>query len=211
MFKAGGLKPEAFPEGAYLMRRAAIVRLGDAPEGGWERIAINLPEAMRNPGGPYDLALKDGDRIVIPTNPGTVEVRGAVRKPGILQYRKGKGIGYYIDLCGGAVGDMNNVVVNLPNGSARKVKKFLFFRINPRVLPGSIIEVPMKIEEPEVRSIDETAPEPEPVDAAQGDDAAEEAGGISASSGSISKRSDGIIVEISASADPGAAATGSAG
>jgi len=144
--KAGGLKHEAFAEGTYLMRRKDIVRMAEDQVAEWERIAINLREALANPGGSYDLVMKDGDRIFVPNNPGAVEVRGAVRKPGILQYRKGKGIGYYVDLCGGWMGDKNNVVVNLPNGSAKKVKKFLFLRISPEVLPGSVIEVPSKEE-----------------------------------------------------------------
>lgn len=146
MRRAGGLKNEAFAEGAYLMRQKDIVRMSETKTDELEKIAINLREALQNPARPYDLVLKDGDMIFVPNNPGTVEVRGAVRKPGILQYREGKGIGYYVDLCGGWMGDKDNVVINLPNGSAKKVKKFLFLRISPKVLPGSVIEVPVKPE-----------------------------------------------------------------
>ena len=111
-----------------------------------EKISINLKEGLRNPGGPDDLTLKDGDQIFIPNNPGTVEVKGAVRKPAILQYKPGRKLDYYLELCGGfhKDADKTNTVAYLPNDVAYKKKKFLFFRISPTILPGSTIEVPFR-------------------------------------------------------------------
>ncbi len=144
--RVGGFKKGAFIEGAYLFRRKDIVKMSEKGLGGEDRISFNLRKALVEPGGLYDLVLKDGDRIFIPHNPGSVEVRGAVQRPSILQYSAGKRVSYYIKLCGGYPenGDRNNVVVLYPGGEAKKVTKFLIFRSNPTVLPGSIIEVPVK-------------------------------------------------------------------
>ena len=144
--RVGGFKKGAFIEGAYLFRRKDIVKMSEKGLGGKDRISFNLKKALVEPGGLYDLVLKDGDRIFIPHNPGSVEVRGAVQRPSILQYSVGKRVSYYIKLCGGYPenGDRNNVVVLYPGGEAKKVTKFLIFRSNPTVLPGSVIEVPFK-------------------------------------------------------------------
>lgn len=154
--RAGGLKKEAYPEGAALFRRKDIIEM--SKEKGEERkqITINLGAAVRNPGSPYDLVLKDGDQIFIPYNPGSVEVKGAVTNPSILQYRQGKNLNYYIDSSGGYHKDADkvNVIIYMPNKSAFKKKKFLIFSKNPPVLPGSIIEVPFKEKRKEFKIFD---------------------------------------------------------
>jgi protein involved in polysaccharide export with SLBB domain len=66
--KCGGLKKEAFPEGAVLYRRKNIIEMTRERQEGSEKVAINLKEALNNPGSPYDLVLKDDDRIYIPYN-----------------------------------------------------------------------------------------------------------------------------------------------
>ena len=139
---AGGLKKEALAEGAALFRRKGILAMNPAEAETNEKVAINLSEALANPGGPYDLILKDGDRIFIPTNSGVVEVRGAVRNPGNFQYKEGKGLGYYLDLGGGYHKDAekSGLIVYHPNGIAA-TKGFLR---GPKILPGSIIDVPFR-------------------------------------------------------------------
>jgi len=147
--RAGGLKKEAFPEGASLLRRKDILGMSRENQLQKERIAINLPRALRDSGGPYDLILKDGDNIFIPSNPGSVKVKGAVRRPSMLQHRKGENLNGYIELCGGYLSDADkqNTVVYLPNNTAQKRKRFLFFSISPSVPAGSVIEVPFKSED----------------------------------------------------------------
>lgn len=154
--RVGGLKKEAYPEGAVLLRRKDIIEMSPDRQLEKEKIAINLKEALKNPGGPDDLVLKDGDQIFVPHNPGTVEVKGAVRNPSILQYRRGKKMDYYIGLCGGYIkdADRTNTVAYLPNDVAYKKKKFLFFRFSQLLLPGSIIEVPFKGEKREVEIVE---------------------------------------------------------
>jgi len=154
--RAGGLKKEAFPEGAVLFRRKDIIEMSQERQAESNRVAINLKKALENPGGPYDIVLKDDDRLFVPYNPGSVEVKGAVRNPSIIQYREGKGLDYYIKLCGGYRRDADkvNTIVCLPGNTASKKKKFLFFSSSPSILPGSIIEVPFKGEKREIEIVE---------------------------------------------------------
>lgn len=153
---AGGLKSSAFIHGAYLERKTDILKMKDTKSDDRKKIVINLAEALRRPYGAYDLELKNGDRLFIPRSPGTVEVKGAVRNPGIYQYRHGRSASYYLDLAGGVKGD-NNIVVFLPDGSARRTRRFLFFRRYPSILPGSIIKVPeiLKVDMPPYQTLNE--------------------------------------------------------
>ncbi|HRY46016.1 MAG TPA: SLBB domain-containing protein, partial [Thermoanaerobaculia bacterium] len=146
--RAGGFKPDALPEGAVLYRKRNVIDESPAAAAAAAAapVSINLVEAMRRPGGEHDLILKDGDRLYIPTNPGIVEVRGAVRRPTVLQYQEGAGIRYYVELCGGYLedADRGRAVVLEPNGTAARVKSVVGFRVSPSVLPGSVIEVPRR-------------------------------------------------------------------
>ena len=144
--RAGGLKPEALPEGAVIHRRRSLVTMSATESKETEQITLDLAEALRRPGGKSDLVLKDGDVVFIPNNPGTVEVKGAVRKPLILQHRAGLGARDYIDLCGGYLDSANEkgVVIFAANDEARKLGRGLFGGSNPPVSPGSRIEVPFK-------------------------------------------------------------------
>lgn len=142
--RAEGLKPEALPEGATIKRDRNILNMtpGATPES--DDITLDLAQALKNPGGKDDIILKDGDQIFIPSNPGTVEVRGAVRQPLILQHEAGRRVKDYIALCGGYLdtADTSNVALYAANNSARKVGRGLFSNSNPQVSPGSTIEVP---------------------------------------------------------------------
>ncbi|MCX7974237.1 MAG: SLBB domain-containing protein, partial [Candidatus Aminicenantes bacterium] len=152
--RCGGLKKEAFPEGAVLFRRRNVVEMTPNYVEGSEKIAINLAKAIKDPGGPFDFILKDGDSIYVPTNPGYVEVKGAVRNPAKYIYQKGKGIDYYINLSGGfeAKADKKNIIVYLPDGTAQKKAGFLGSA--PDILPGCIIDVPFKEEAKEIALVE---------------------------------------------------------
>ena len=150
---AGGLKKEAFPEGAVLLRRKDIVEMSSETQAGILKMSINLKKALDNPGGPDDLIMKNGDILFIPLNPGSVQVRGAVKNPGVFQYRSGRTYKYYLDLSGGfhKEADNKNIVVFMPNGMA--VRRG-FLGSNPDILPGSIIDVPYKGEGREISLVE---------------------------------------------------------
>lgn len=138
--RAGGLKLEAFPEGATLYRRRAIVEMARANLAEAWRVAFDLKSALDHPRGPDDITLMDGDRIYIPENPGTVLVSGAVNFGAVFQYKKGKGLGYYIQLAAGYRDDADKkaVIIHLPTGMAATGGLLS----GPEILPGSMIYVP---------------------------------------------------------------------
>ena len=152
--RAGGIKKEGLAAGAVLYRRKDIVRMESGRADAVEKVAIRLDKAIDDPEGPFDLLMRDGDRVFVPLNPGTVEVRGAVRNPAIFQYKAGKGIKYYVELAGGYAkgADKSGVVVRLPNGAAARVKASLFG--GPKMLPGSIVDVPYQGEASEVEIVE---------------------------------------------------------
>ena len=156
--RAGGLRKEALPEGAMILRNRNVLRMVPGESDMAFEITLNLAGALKEPGGKYDIVMKDGDIVFIPRNPGTVEVRGAVQRPLILQYKEGLGVRDYIKLCGDFLktADKNNIIVIAANSETRKVGRGLFGNANPSVSPGSLIQVAFigqetKLETVEVR------------------------------------------------------------
>jgi protein involved in polysaccharide export with SLBB domain len=134
--RAGGLRPEAYPAAATLVRES---RAG-APTA----VTINLAAALQRPGGPEDLALHDGDVLTVPDSAGIVTVRGAVRSASVLQHRAGGKLSEYIRDSGGYMdsADPDRVTVTAPNGSTERVGRGQ----DPVLLSGSVIEVPLQRE-----------------------------------------------------------------
>ncbi len=71
----------------------------------------------------------------------TVEVKGAVAKPAIVQFTDDATLGYYIGLCGGftANADLEKIVIILPDGGILSSTKDVPF--NPLITPGSLVVV----------------------------------------------------------------------
>ncbi len=160
--RAGGLTPDAYPEGAMLTRR---VRIGDKQKRlrdellqrdstlvftdlDFEVVGISLREAIESPSSRDDIFLKDGDELSVPKNIQTVKVSGEVLNPISSNYIHGKSLRAYIWDGGGfgILAKKGKVYVVYPNGSASGTKGFLFFRNYPKVTPGSEIIVPLKPE-----------------------------------------------------------------
>ena len=139
--RAGGLRPEAFPEGAVLRRRASVVALGDVGVSGVEAVVIDLPAAMRSPGSEADLVLREGDQLFVPSSSGTITVAGAVRRPATFQHRAAMKLSDYIALSGGMIdaADGGRITVTAPNNASRLVTKGQ----DPVLVPGSTIDVPL--------------------------------------------------------------------
>lgn len=161
--KAGGLTPEAYPEGARLLRKSspeereriqqAILKLtqqGDERDsinaealklGEYYPVGIELKEAIENPESDYNVILKEGDRLIIPEYSGTVRINGAVMYPNTVVYKPKAKLSYYISQAGGYA------------QRAKKSKAFVIYmngtvaiarggRLN--IKPGSEIIIPMK-------------------------------------------------------------------
>ena len=123
-------------------------------------IAVDLEQALKEPGGTYDLVLREGDLLSIPQPNNTIKVSGEVMHPVSMAYEKGKKVRYYIKHAGGyarkaykrhAYGiHMNGSVIKLTSRTAKHIE------------PGTEIVVPSKaghkgMTTPEIMSTASTA------------------------------------------------------
>lgn len=142
--RAGGLKKNAY------VRNARLVRVMDANERDRmnqfqeliaERndslvadsyiakteynVAIDLEEAMKNPGSSADLILRNGDRIIVPQQLNTVKISGEVLYPNDITFMEGKGKSYYINEAGGYTkkAQKRRAYIVYANGHVSKLSK----------------------------------------------------------------------------------------
>lgn len=160
--RAGGITDFAYTRGARLARRMteeeitrAKEKLETLEQSGdslkldkkieeYYYVGINLDKALANPGSDYDIVLRDGDRIEIPTYNNTVKISGTVLYPNTVTYDKKLSINDYIKMAGGYAQDANKkkVYVISMNGMVSKGRKYM------DIEPGSEIVVPMKKKRP---------------------------------------------------------------
>jgi len=164
MERVGQFSTEAYPEGARLERKMTDderARMHDIAEilAGNDSIAlakavnklqnmttfdvgINLKEAVEKPGGPADIVLRDGDRIIVPVFTNTVKINGEVMFSNTTPFVKGKNLKYYIEKAGGYSqrAKRSKAYVVYMNGSVAKAKK----RSSKLVQPGCEIVVPAR-------------------------------------------------------------------
>jgi len=139
--RAGGLTPDAYLVGARIVRS----------QDGVGNIALDLMEALSEPGSQYDIVLQEGDQIVIPDRMYTVKVLGQVGFPTSLIHEEGRDINYYVNRAGGYLNkaDKKRARVVWPNGMSLPNKG------GSQVVAGSTIIVPVK-PPPEGKSTMET-------------------------------------------------------
>ena len=159
---AGGLTETAYAKGARLERTITTeerLKMEDVKSmlltqsGGGDTIdvkkfdfgstyyvAIDLEEAMRNPGSDYDVILREGDRIIVPEFTSTVKISGDVMSPTTVAYMEGEGVKYYINQAGGygLRAKKNRSIMVYMNGTRERIDR------HTKVLPGSEIIVPSK-------------------------------------------------------------------
>ena len=134
--RAGGLTPQAYPDGIRFVRSAGEVG----------RVNVELPRALRDKGSTHNVILQPDDSIFIPEYQPTVKVLGAVNAPGSLLWRRGANLDYYISAAGGlaASADGGRVSVRFANGDARTRQKWLLVSSAPTPGPGSEVFVPTR-------------------------------------------------------------------
>ena len=112
-------------------------------------VAINLAEAIKNPGSNADIFLENGDILTVPKLSKLIIVEGEVFQPIAINYLNGKGTKYYINQAGGfkSIAEKSKTFIIYPDGRAIATKK-VFGLINayPKIEPGSMVTVP-KIEQ----------------------------------------------------------------
>lgn len=151
--RAGGLTKEAFPMGATLYR----------VEGGTGFVVLRLEEALKNNKNIHNFILKKGDVITIPKQKDLVAIIGATRAVDLypdniarsgkinVAYHKRKRAKWYVDEYAAGVGKKGKkrlITVEYPNGKIKRTKNFLFFKVYPRVIEGSVVKVGVKPPKP---------------------------------------------------------------
>jgi protein involved in polysaccharide export with SLBB domain len=102
---------------------------------------VDMAAAIRRPGSGQDVTLMDGDIIVVPERPTTVNVTGAVVLPSSVLFEDGKGLQYYIDRSGGVTHDaaINDVLIVRATGALERYKRGV------KIKAGDNILVPTKV------------------------------------------------------------------
>lgn len=126
--RAGGLRPDAYLEGARVQRTQDSVG----------NVAIDLAKALAEPGSEQDIILQSGDEVIIPDRMFTVKVVGEVGFPTSLVWEEGKKINWYVNRAGGYLekADKGKSRVVWPNGMSLPNKR------GSKVIAGSTIIVP---------------------------------------------------------------------
>ncbi|AKD54986.1 polysaccharide biosynthesis/export family protein [Spirosoma radiotolerans] len=167
--QAGGLTPQAYVEGATLIRpvklsneelkrrQKAIEEVADNANktaveteviepNTSEAIGINLKKILAKPGSSEDILLQEGDTLRIPKLLETVRIQGEVQLPNTVKFRTGQTFQDYISQTGGftSKSQRKRAFVIYANGSVDRTRKFMFFNVYPRVEPGSEIVIPKR-------------------------------------------------------------------
>jgi hypothetical protein len=101
-----------------------------------------MGQAIRGEEG-SDVILQPGDEIVIPPQPNTVAIRGNVANEGLLKFRPGERVAYYLERAGGTLDETEGIFITQASGATFKVDRG-WFRRTPKVDDGAIIRVMRK-------------------------------------------------------------------
>ncbi len=134
--RAGGLTPQAYPEGIQFYR--ALNNVG--------RINVDLPKALAERTSRHNIVLQPGDSIVVPEYQPSVKIAGAVNSPGSVLWQKGQDLNYYLSAAGGFSykADKGRVSVRYANGEIRSRRRSIFVSTDPKPGPGSEVLVPLR-------------------------------------------------------------------
>lgn len=166
---AGGLTPQAYVQGATLIRtvklspeelaqrqrsvtelsddnRKTAVNIESVEPNKQESIGIDLKRILARPGSSEDILLQEGDLLRIPKQLETVRIQGEVLLPTTVKFRGGQTFQDYISQAGGFTeqSQRKRAFIVYANGSVDRTRRFMFFNIYPRVEPGAEVIVPQR-------------------------------------------------------------------
>jgi len=114
------------------------------------RIVLELKPTANGVEALPDLTLEDGDRLLVPFRPATVNVIGSVYNSNSFIFKPGKTVGDYLRVSGGATrnGDKGRLFVIRADGTTVSGHNGLFLRTlnEARLMPGDTIVVPEKLD-----------------------------------------------------------------
>lgn len=105
-------------------------------------VAISLDKALAEPGGDYDLVLREGDLLEIPERSNVVKVSGEVMYPVSMAYDKTKNLHYYVSHAGGYSDNASKSKVYGIHTNGSVVR--LHYNSVHDIQPGMEIVVPQK-------------------------------------------------------------------
>ncbi|NBB73326.1 MAG: sugar ABC transporter substrate-binding protein, partial [Bacteroidetes bacterium] len=127
--RAGGVRATGYPKGGRLFRDSS-------------QVIVEMGQAIRGEEG-SDVILQPGDEIVIPPQPNTVAIRGNVANEGLLKFRPGERVAYYLERAGGTLDETEGIFITQASGATFEVDRG-WFRRTPQVDDGAIIRVTRK-------------------------------------------------------------------
>lgn len=113
------------------------------------RVVVELDNVEKLKESTFDIAIRDGDKLVIPMRPDVVQVLGEVYNQTAFVYRPNTDSGLYLKMAGGATrtGDVEHFYVVRANGLVDVGSKGWFSSSVASVEPGDTIIVPQIIEQ----------------------------------------------------------------
>lgn len=120
----------------------------------YEAISVNLTKLLKDSSSSENLILEDGDILTVEKNNNLVKVSGEVYYPTTLPFVNGRSAKYFIKLAGSFMptARKSGTIVIYPNGKAKAVKRFLFFKFYPKVTSKSEVFIPQKNKESKIRT-----------------------------------------------------------
>jgi polysaccharide biosynthesis/export protein len=107
------------------------------------RLVVKLDSPAALEGTPNDIALEQGDFLVVPKQPGSVLVIGSVRNPTAVIYEDGRDVEYYLNRAGGLSKEADKDELHIVKADGSAMSGFLKLR---KVEAGDIIVAPAKVE-----------------------------------------------------------------
>lgn len=109
-------------------------------------MAVNLRNALENPGSDDDIVLEEGDMITIPKKPVAVQAFGAVNIQKKVPFYTGLTARRLIKESGGFAENANRggTYVLYPNGRVKTSHNYVFWRTYPKLTAGAEVYVPIK-------------------------------------------------------------------
>lgn len=131
--RTGGIKATGYLPGALFQRKGA-------------RIGIDIAQVMNNPSVEGNITLEDGDTLIVPKRSEIVSIAGAVLNPSSINFTKGYDFRDYLSQAGGydERAQRGRAFITYANGFTQRTRKFIFFKVYPKVEPGATIYVPFK-------------------------------------------------------------------
>ena len=144
--RAGGFTSKALEGGIAIYRDKKFFEtyLENIPNDEIELASNNENEKVRVAWKKMNVILMPGDSIVVKESPGTVNVTGQVYNPGLIEFKDGDRLQYYIDAAGGLTNRANKegIIVLYPNGV---VEPYRWYK-SPKIFDGTTIIVNEKKE-----------------------------------------------------------------